>query len=387
MQMRCATSQILRVAMFKPIDLTCMYPDDFLDRKLLERRQLNAYRILRLPLGIDFCSNDYLGIVRNNLLDSSKEFADGSTGSRLLTGNYPLIEEAETLLARFHDAAGALIFNSGYDANMGLLASVPQKQDTIVYDELSHASLRDGIRLSFARSFSFRHNDMDDLQKKLQQASGNVFVVTESVFSMDGDVCPLEHMVSICKQHGAHIIIDEAHAIGVMGQRGEGVAQQLNLHHECFARVYTFGKACGCHGAVVVGSSKLKEYLVNFARSFIFSTALPPAAVNAIVRSYAVFATLHEERRQLATLIQQFNSTSFSLEKIASQTPIQAVVVPGNDEVRRVALLLQQNNFDVRPIVYPTVPKGRERLRIILHAFNTTEQLKELTDLLSEIKI
>ncbi len=361
-----------------------MYNDDFLDRKLNERKAVNAFRILKLTSGkTDFCSNDYLGIATNNLLKVDEGlFNNGSTGSRLLAGNYALVEEAEKYIAHFHKSETALIFNSGYDANVGLLSSILQRGDTVIYDYLSHASIRDGIRLSLAQSFSFAHNDMGDLERKLQHATGNIFIVTESVFSMDGDTCPLETLLELCEKYKAHLIIDEAHATGVIGEKGEGLVQHLQLPHKVFARVHTFGKACGCHGAVVLGSNKLRDYLVNFARSFIYSTSLPPHAVAIIKESYSLFPAMMQERQLLQGLIQQFQSAQLKFEKIVSHTPIQAVIVPGNDEAKNIAQRLQENNIDVRAILYPTVPKGKERLRIVLHSFNTKEELATLIGLL-----
>jgi 8-amino-7-oxononanoate synthase len=368
-----------------------MYNDEFLDKKLNDRKQQNAFRSLRLTEDkIDFCSNDYLGIVKNNLLQSSTkncQLKTGSTGSRLLSGNYKLIEETEKEIAIFHQAETALIFNSGYDANVGLLSSVPQRGDTILYDYLSHASIRDGIRLSFAESFSFAHNDLDDLEKKLNHANGNIFVVTESVFSMDGDVCPLQQLVQLCKKYNAHLIIDEAHAAGVIGERGEGLVQHLQMQNEIFARVHTFGKACGCHGAVVVGSQRLRNYLINFSRSFIYSTALPEHAAAMIKKSYETFPFMIDERKHLYQLINLFQSSNILYEKLFSSTPIQGIVVPGNDAIKNLSQKLQQKNFDVRPILYPTVPKGKERLRIVLHAFNTENEVQQLTNELNSGKV
>jgi 8-amino-7-oxononanoate synthase len=367
-----------------------MYRDDFLQKKLTERKEQHAFRQLCLPEEkIDFCSNDYLGMAHRQLLaaglsrlTANSQLATGSTGSRLLTGNYALIEETEQLIARFHQCEAALIFNSGYDANTGLLSSVPQKGDTIIYDSLVHASIRDGIRLSFAQSFSFAHNDVADLEKKLQHSHGTVFVVTESVFSMDGDMCPLGEIVFLCQKYHAHLIIDEAHATGVIGEEGAGLVQQFELQNAIFARVHTFGKACGCHGAVVTGSHQLRDYLINFARSFIYSTALPPHAIAAIAESYRLFPKMVEERTHLHQLIQQFQSANLQYDKLVSQTSIQAVIVPGNESVKLLAEKLQQNNLDVRPVLSPTVPKGKERLRIIVHAFNTMEELNQLIELL-----
>ena len=269
-----------------------MYRDDFLQQKLNERKAQDAFRVLRVQEGkADFCSNDYLGIAHRQLLKENGLSA-GSTGSRLLAGNWPIMERVEQEIAAFHQAEAALLFNSGYDANLGLLSSVPQKGDTIIYDQLSHASIRDGIRLSFAQAFSFAHNDLHDLQKKLQAATGNVFIVTESVFSMDGDTCALKELIAIAKQYNAHLIIDEAHATGVIGKRGEGLVQTEELQDQIFARIHTFGKAVGCHGAVVLGSAQLRDYLINFARSLIYSTALSPAAVGTIQQAYQLFPAM-----------------------------------------------------------------------------------------------
>jgi 8-amino-7-oxononanoate synthase len=367
-----------------------MYNDAFLQKKLEQRREQNAFRTLRLPSGkIDFCSNDYLGIVHNSLLNDKIEahLKTGSTGSRLLAGNYSLIEETEQQITAFHKAEAALIFNSGYDANLGLLSSVPQKGDVIVYDQLCHASIRDGIRLSFAESFSFAHNDVNELGKKLQSFrsnnAGNIFIVTESVFSMDGDICPLHELVSVSKKYNAHLIIDEAHAIGVVGRQGDGLCQHQNLHGEIFCRVYTFGKACGCHGAVVCGSKQLRDYLINFARSFIYTTALPEHAAACIRASYNTFPLLNDERDHLQKLIGYFQQATIRFAKLSSSTCIQIVMVPGNDAVKKIALELQEKNFDVRPILYPTVPLNKERLRIVLHAFNTMNEVERLVKILS----
>lgn len=352
--------------------------EDFLINRLNERKEQNAYRQLRLPDGkIDFCSNDYLGIVRNQLIKESA-LKTGSTGSRLLAGNYALIEEVEKEVAVFHEAETGLIFNSGYDANIGLLSSVPQRGDTIVYDSLSHASLRDGIRLSFAQSFSFMHNDLNDLEKKLKTATGNHFVVTESVFSMDGDKAPLTEMVLLCEKYNAHLIVDEAHATGVVGGRGEGLVQQLNLQQRCFARIHTFGKAVGSHGAIVLGSETLRNFLINFSRAFIYTTALPETSIAAIRASYQLFPAMKEEREHLKELITVFQQAAIPYARIKSDTPIQAVIVPGNDAVKTLAQRLQDNGLNIRPILYPTVPRGSERLRIVLHAFNTVEDVQKM---------
>lgn len=366
--------------------------EDFLNKKLQDRVDANALRSLTVNKNkIDFCSNDYLGVVKNKLIEKavSPNLSHGSTGSRLLSGNYELIEETEKMIADFHNAEAGLIFNSGYDANTGILSCVPQKNDAIIYDQLSHASLRDGIRLSFAASFSFLHNDLHDLEKKLGSAKANaqnIFVVTESVFSMDGDLAPLKEIAGLCEKYNAALIVDEAHATGVIGQRGEGLVQQLNLERKCFARIHTFGKACGAHGAIVLGSEKLKKYLINFSRQFIYSTALPPSDVEAISISYKTFPAMEKERNDLKELIGVFKNGNLNFKTLPGETPIQIVIIPGNKEVKKAANTLQENNFDIRPILYPTVPKGEERLRIVMHAFNTLDEVKKLLQILNEEK-
>ena len=363
--------------------------EDFLEKKLSEREQNNAYRTLTVNTDkIDFCSNDYLGIVKHKLIEQSiqKNLSHGSSGSRLLSGNYKLIEETEGLIANFHEAPAGLIFNSGFDANTGLLSCVPQKGDAIIYDQLSHASIRDGIRLSFASSFSFLHNDVNDLEKKITASiplHQNIFVVTESVFSMDGDMAPLIEISKLCDKYNAGLIVDEAHATGIIGEKGEGLVQQLHLQQKCFARIHTFGKACGCHGAIVLGSARLKNYLVNFSRQFIYSTSLPPSATAAIAASYNIFPSLNNERNHLNNLIASFKKGKLKYSTLKSDTPIQVVIIPGNEEVKKVAISLQENKLDVRAILYPTVPKGKERLRIVFHAFNTIDETETLIALLS----
>jgi 8-amino-7-oxononanoate synthase len=360
--------------------------ENFLYQKLGERSSLHALRSLHSGgHQADYYSNDYLGIVKHGLIEEllrGNQFAHGSTGSRLLAGNYKMVEETEEEIALFHDAPAALIFNSGYDANFGLLACIAQRGDLVIYDKLSHASIRDGIRQSFADSFSFGHNDLCELEKKLQNRSvatgRNCFVVTESVFSMDGDMAPLPEMVALCEQHGAHLIVDEAHATGVIGENGVGAVQFLGLQHRCFARIHTFGKALGCHGAVILGSQLLRDFLINFCRPFIYSTAIPPSSVAAIRASYKIFPEKNHDRVVLEKLISLFDHKVFK----NSKTPIQCLILPGNEHVKKISKHLLENSFDVRPILYPTVPLGQERLRIALHSFNTIEETKRLIDLL-----
>ncbi|WP_295119319.1 8-amino-7-oxononanoate synthase [uncultured Chitinophaga sp.] len=363
-----------------------MRKEDFLQRALEKRQQEDALRSLKLSGGkTDFCSNDYLGLARSEALREAThaiatQFMQlhGSGGSRLLAGNYALIEEAERILAEFHKAPAGLIYNSGYDANLGLFSSVPQRGDTILYDQLIHASIHDGMRLSLAKRHSFGHNDLDDLQKKLSVAEGNMFVAVESVYSMDGDKAPLKEIADICARHGAQLIVDEAHATGVTGPQGAGLVQELGLEDACFARVHTFGKAVGCHGAIVLGLPVLKTFLVNFSRSFIYTTALPASAIAAVLASYNLFPSMEEERTHLLQLIRRLRNGIHESQLLNSDTPIQIIMTPGNTVARGTAQRLQAAGLDVRAILHPTVPKGEERLRVVLHAFNTEEEVDQL---------
>lgn len=370
--------------------------------KLNQRIQHNALRQLGSQQSlIDFASNDYLGFAQSeSLFDEVHRYLlnhnlkqNGATGSRLLTGNHQLYTETESDIAKFHDAETALLFNSGYDANIGFFSAVPQKGDCILYDELIHASIRDGIQLSNATAYKFKHNDLEDLQRLIAkcqaQKSINLYVVTESVFSMDGDTPPLAELAHLCEQHHAYFVVDEAHALGVFGEKGEGLIQMLQLQHLVFARIITFGKGLGCHGAVVLGSAALKSYLVNFARSLIYTTGLPPHSVATIQVAHQHLAQNNEARTQLRTNINVFNQQKQLLGLkpmfVRSKSAIQCAVLPGNERVKHTAGQLQQQGFNVKPILSPTVPEGQERLRICLHSYNTEAEITKLLRALSEL--
>jgi len=227
----------------------------------------------------------------------------------------------------------------------------------------------------------------DRLAQVQQSGVAQVFVVTESVFSMDGDIAPLREMVALCQQYQAHLIVDEAHATGIIGTQGEGLVQAEGLTANVFARIHTFGKACGCHGAVVLGSERLYSYLINFSRSVMYTTALPEHALHAIEQAYAVFPGMVQERSHIAALVQQFQQFEHRYHILAASTPIQAVIIPGNTAVRVAAQQLASQGFDVRPVLYPTVPRGKERLRIIVHSFNTSQQVAALCQALNAIRL
>lgn len=364
----------------------------------LEQRQFNNY-LRKLPHQhqlIDFCSNDYLGLARRRELHQrieerqKKDATIGSTGSRLLTGNSPFAEDLEKFLADLFGGERALIFNSGYTANLALLSAIPQKGDAIIMDELSHASIREGTRLSLAERLIFKHNDIDDLRDKLKSSHGEKFVVVESVYSMDGDKAPIQELTTLCRQHNANLMIDEAHSTGVFGQKGNGLVCELGLEKEFLARVYTFGKGMGAHGACVVASHTLIDYLINYASPFIFTTALPHHSLASIWEAFHFLEEnpdLQEDIKSKVSLFRSEISETLTRSEVflSSETSIQAMIVPGNARAKSASQDLMEKGFDVRPILYPSVAKGKERLRISLHSFNKDSEIKDLVRAIGQL--
>lgn len=377
-----------------------MLPDK-LNSKLKLREDENALRKLGKPNTlIDFSSNDYIGFsINKNIFNKASEIlkrhnleVNGATGSRLLTGNHPIYTETETIISTFHNSQEALIFNSGYDANIGFFSSVPQRGDVILYDQLCHASIRDGIKMSNAKAFKFKHNDLRDVEKQLsvreqsRTTSQEIYLITESIFSMDGDQPGLKTLVSLCKKYNCHLIVDEAHAVGVFGKKGEGLVKELRLEKEVFARIITFGKALGCHGAAILGSADLKSYLVNFARSFIYTTGLPPHSVATIQAAYRELGINNRARINLKSniailrnLIQEYDLADHFIH---SSSAIHSCLIPGNLQVKKISEVIKNKGLDVKPILSPTVPVGEERLRICLHSYNTKDQIHQLVSCL-----
>jgi 8-amino-7-oxononanoate synthase len=369
--------------------------EHFIQTKLDERKALGTYRALQPQSNlVDFCSNDYLGFARSPALKASilqetnrhPLSLNGATGSRLLSGNVTYAEEVEQHVAAFHQSEAGLLFNSGYNANIGLLSSLPQKGDTVIHDELIHASVIDGVRLSYANRYTFRHNNPDSLERKLKQAKGICYVVIESVYSMDGDTPPIDQILSLTEQYGARLIVDEAHAVGLYKK---GLIVKLNLQNRVFARIVTFGKALGCHGAIVLGSNLLREYLINYARSFIYTTAASFHQLAAVKTAYHLLDTSGEEIDKLHCNIKLFKKglqPGEGYPLLPSDSAIQCVLLSGNMRAKQAAAELQNARLDVRAILSPTVPQGSERLRICLHSYNSEEQINLLGSVINNIK-
>jgi 8-amino-7-oxononanoate synthase len=353
-------------------------------------QQQGRYRILQTPSGIDFSSNDYLGYSQRSWPATSS--ARSGTASRLLRGHHPIWDDVESKLAAWHHAEAALMFTSGYAANEGLLSTLVEPGDQVFSDECNHASIIDGLRLSGAQKNIFRHNDPNALETQLRNRQRERtrqqawFIVTESLFGMEGDIAPLHELVELADRYQAHLVVDEAHATGCFGATGNGLVDSLGLRQRVLATIHTGGKALAVPGAYIVGSLLLKEMLINKCRHFIFTTALPPQIgawwldVLAVVGTdTATRETLHER------------SVSFRRESSARRITVGgdnyiATLLLGADAVAvEAARRLQQQGFDVRAIRPPTVPANTARLRISIHADHDLVVLRALVDALRRI--
>ncbi|POS73184.1 aminotransferase class I and II [Diaporthe helianthi] len=410
---------------------------------LISRRRSRSLlrRLTTVPPGtVDFSSNDYLSLSTNPELRqeflrvlgqegySSRAGMDdehlasppaqlGSRGSRLLDGNHPFADSLEALIAAHHKAPGALLFNSGFDANVGLFSCAPQPGDSIVYDELIHASVHDGMRLSrvpAAKRVPFRHNSVSGLREVLQdlargengvrEGSANVFVAVEAVYSMDGDLAPLQEMVGAVHEAlprgNGYVIVDEAHATGIFGQRGRGLCCEMGVQDKVFARVVTFGKALGSQGAVVLCSKIAREYLINYARTLIYTTAMSFPSLASIKASYDFIISGRTEilvgrLQYLIRLTHHLLSGVVSSLAEDHSAPATLALRPLDDRVspiipiftpypRSLASHCQARGLMVRPIVAPTVPQGTERVRVCLHAGNTQQEVDRLVAAIGE---
>ena len=363
-------------------------------KALKERKKQHLLRTLPLPdeSGIDFFSNDYLGLAESEELAQKIEEEvqkapkeNGATGSRLLSGNSSYAEQVEQEVANFHDAEASLLYNSGYTANLGLISSLATRETTLICDELIHASLIDGARLGYSKKVRFKHNNTSDLEQKLKTNQQQKVVIVESVYSMDGDICPLIEVVSLSKKYEALLIVDEAHAVGIYGNKGEGLVQKLGLCDDVLARIITYGKGPGLHGASVVGPQWLKDYQVNFSRPMIFSTAPPIHHFASISAMYNHLADIGDKRKELIEVVNYFIRLREESKGIwlNSQSHIQSLIVPGNEEVVALGNKLKKAGINALPIRKPSVAEGAERIRFCLHAYNTKEEVDLLFKILN----
>ncbi len=363
--------------------------DSTIDALRAELDRLEAesqLRRLKQLEGANLSTNDYLGLATDPRLSRAVAAAleagspVASTGSRLLSGNAAAWEELESNFARFIGTEAALFFTSGYAANLGLLGAILRPDDTVFSDQSNHASLIDGIRLSRARKVIFPHLDLDFLEDALRRSvpAGRRFIVVESLFSMEGDRAPLADLLSLAGRFGAELIVDEAHATGVFGPRGRGLVAAANGNARVFATVHPCGKALASAGAFVCGSETLKQFLVNRARTFIYSTALPPYFAAQIGKAVEIVAEADAERRRLLDLAgflrARLRDAGFNIG--TSDTQIVPILLGGNDAAIHYARELSRQGFAVRPIRPPTVPEGTSRLRLSV----TTKLSEEVLD-------
>jgi 8-amino-7-oxononanoate synthase len=371
--------------------------DSFFLQELEKRKAGHLFRqwsAIPDPARTDFISNDYLGLSRMarqtftpELLDWMQTQSVGSTGSRLVSGQSEALENLEAACRRFFKSESCLFFQNGYLANLALLSTVASRNDTFLYDEQCHVSLKDGMRLSLARRFPFRHNDMEDLSNKLSKATGKVFIVTESIFSMEGDVCPVGSLVNVAERFGAHIIIDEAHSTGTYGKGGKGLCLEKGIEKKIWARIYTFGKALGASGAVLAISHPTLDYLINFSHPVIYSTAPMPVHAALCQKQLENLENMPWLTDSLQEAIRNWNSgkpegsAAFSGNE---RSPVQYFQVGENKKALRIAEHLQNLDIQTKAMLSPTVPPGSERIRISLHAFNSPIEIENLIRHLQE---
>ncbi len=367
--------------------------EDRIFERLAEIERKGLKRRLVSPRGIDLSSNDYLGLanderLKNAMIEGVRRKGVGSTGSRLLRGERDCFREVESQFAEWKNTDRALYFNSGYQANIGVLQTFLEKTDVVFSDEFNHASLIDGIRLSRAKKVIYTHLDAGNLAKLLHETKceGQKFLVTESLFSMDGDIAPLENYADLCRDTNTNLIVDEAHAVGVYGAKGSGLIEEFSIENSVFLSINTAGKALGVSGAFLTGSDAAIEYLIQKARSFIFSTANVPAVANALKVAIEIAESETERREKLLGLSKylrdKLNENGVSVPSDNSQ--IIPVLIGESEKAVKIAENLQAKGFDVRAIRPPTVPENTARLRVSVNLHLTEAILYDFVFALKE---
>ncbi|MCY9264772.1 8-amino-7-oxononanoate synthase [Bacillus haynesii] len=370
-----------------------MHIDEWLSSRLAKTKAAGLYRSLKLPQAerTNWASNDYLGLANDKRLIHAAEtalrsFGAGSTGSRLTSGNTAWHEKLERKIAGFKQAEASLLFSSGYLANVGVLSSLPEIGDVILSDQLNHASIIDGCRLSKADTVVYRHKDMNDLEEKLRAAQSRArrFIVTDGVFSMDGTIAPLDEIMLLAKQYRAFVIVDDAHATGVLGEAGRGTSEFFGVSPDIV--IGTLSKAVGAEGGFVAGSKTLIDFLLNHARTFIFQTAVPPASCAAACRAFDIIEDSRDKRRLLQSSV---NTIKRRLEDIGftvkgGATPIIPVMIGDPQKAVRFANGLKEKGIEAPAIRPPTVAEGESRIRLTVTA---DRRLRDIEDLLEGFKL
>ncbi|TVP81914.1 MAG: 8-amino-7-oxononanoate synthase [Alkalicoccus sp.] len=379
--------------------------DQWLEERLDKTKQAGLYRQMRTmqeapqssmlveeKRQLIFSSNDYLGLAgHSRLIDAAaevlREFGAGSSGSRLLTGNTVWHEKLEDRLAAFKQTEAALLFSSGYLANIGVLSSLPEKEDVLLSDRLNHASIIDGCRLSKADTVIYNHVDMDDLREKLEQtvSYNRRFIVTDGVFSMDGTIAPLDQMMELAARYEAFVIVDDAHATGVLGESGRGTSEYFGITPD--VTIGTLSKAAGTEGGFAAGSKTLIDFLLNHSRPFIFQTAVPPASCAASVAALQIMEKQKERREQLMTYVTRVKRslTNLGFQLTGDETPIIPVLIGDVEQAGRFTKKLEEQGIYAPAIRPPTVPAGESRIRLTVTAAHDSGDVDKLITAFHEI--
>ena len=378
-----------------------------LSQDLTQRREQNLYRATRLaqsPQGpvmqidgvefLTFCSNDYLGLANHPALISAfqqaaNEFGVGSGAAHLVNGHSVYHQKLEEELAEFTGRESAILFSTGYMANLGVITSLLNKQDAVFEDKWNHASLLDAGLLSGARFQRYLHNDIENLNTRVQRTEARrKLIVTDGVFSMDGDTADLSALSHVAKQNDAWVMVDDAHGLGVLGKHGAGICEAQNQNQQDVQILMgTLGKGMGTAGAFVAGSKELIEYLTNFARPYIYTTAMPAAIAAATLTSLDIVKNEPQRREHLQALIKQFKTgaNQLGLNLMASDTAIQPILIGDAQKALSISEKLKQQGIMVTAIRSPTVPVGSARLRVTLSAAHTSQQVNQLLDALAKL--
>lgn len=376
-------------------------------KEIQERKQNGLYRTRRLISGpqqpslladgkplLSFCSNDYLGLANHPanieaLCDALPDTGLGGAASHLICGHHDAHHRLEQRLAEFTGRSSALFFSTGYMANMGVISALAGRGDTIFSDRLNHASIIDGCILSRARVRRYGHGDVASLEAMLAQTSGHKLVVTDGVFSMDGDVAPLAELARVCRAHDALLVVDDAHGLGVLGPQGRGSVAEAGLSEaDVPVLIGTLGKAVGTSGAFVAGPALLMDYLVQKARTYIYTTAMPPALASATYASIDLIERDEGRREHVLGLVSRFRREASVLgyDLMPSHTPIQPIMIGGNHAALALSQALEGRGLLVSAIRPPTVPAGEARLRVTFSAAHSEEHLDYLLNALSECR-
>lgn len=342
-----------------------------------------------------FASNNYLGLGNNSYIKKKvKEAIDiygtGLGGPPILNGYTQLMKELEQRVAQLKQQEDCMIFSAGYNANLGFVSALVKSNDFVIYDELSHASLYDAMKMSNAKGISFKHNDVDDLERKLAEYSptikGTIFVCIEGIYSMDGDISPLSQMVPLIKKYGAISMLDDAHGLGILGLDGSGTAEHFEVSKEIDISMGTFSKSLAGTGGFLTSRKEIINYMRYFARPYMFSASLPPMSLAAILAGLDVIETQPQLREQLYENIKYAQEILSPYNIVAKDvTPILALLVPEWMDIRKANSIIHERGIFLNAIEYPAVPKNKQRFRISLMAQHTKEDINELAKVLADV--